>query len=135
MCCVFTSLLRAKRADLFILADQTVQYRFCVPIIPKRDCDEGDLAVTIETDTGKWNPHVRDARCSCPFHTYQLLGWWRHPTQKHDNTTGIWIYEYFCDKVRTLVQLLSFIHYENTPIQYTVIFDGCKNDYFQMKKM
>ena len=24
-------------------------------------------------------------------------------------------------------------HYENTPIQYTVIFNGCKNDYFQMK--
>ena len=25
-------------------------------------------------------------------------------------------------------------HYENTPIQYTVIFHGCKNDYFLMKK-
>ena len=25
-------------------------------------------------------------------------------------------------------------HYENTPIKYTVIFHGCKNDYFQMKK-
>ena len=25
-------------------------------------------------------------------------------------------------------------HYENTPIQYTVIFHGRKNDYFQMKK-
>ena len=25
------------------------------------------------------------------------------------------------------------LHYENTPIQYTVIFHGCKNDYFQMK--
>ena len=24
-------------------------------------------------------------------------------------------------------------HYANTPIQYTVIFHGCKNDYFQMK--
>ena len=24
-------------------------------------------------------------------------------------------------------------HYENTPIQYTVIFHGCKNDNFQMK--
>ena len=24
-------------------------------------------------------------------------------------------------------------HYENTPIQYTVIFHGCKNDSFQMK--
>ena len=24
-------------------------------------------------------------------------------------------------------------HCENTPIQYTVIFHGCKNDYFQMK--
>ena len=25
------------------------------------------------------------------------------------------------------------IHYDNTPIQYTVIFHFCKNDYFQMK--
>ena len=24
-------------------------------------------------------------------------------------------------------------HYDKTPIQYTVIFHGCKNDYFQMK--
>ena len=24
-------------------------------------------------------------------------------------------------------------HYENTPIQYTIILPGCKNDYFQMK--
>ena len=30
-----------------------------------------------------------------------------------------------------VVSLVS--HYENTPIQYTVIFHGCKNDYFQMK--
>ena len=25
------------------------------------------------------------------------------------------------------------VHYENTPIQYTVIFHGCKIDYFQIK--
>ena len=25
-------------------------------------------------------------------------------------------------------------HYENTPMQYTAIFHGCKNDNFQMKK-
>ena len=25
------------------------------------------------------------------------------------------------------------LHYENTLIQYTVIFYGCKTDYFQMK--
>ena len=25
------------------------------------------------------------------------------------------------------------LHYENRPIQYTVIFHGCKNDYFRMK--
>ena len=24
-------------------------------------------------------------------------------------------------------------HYDNTPMQYTVIFDSCKNDNFQMK--
>ena len=26
-------------------------------------------------------------------------------------------------------------HYENTPMQYTAIFQGCKNDNLQMKKM
>ena len=25
------------------------------------------------------------------------------------------------------------LHYENTPMQYTAIFYGCKNDNFQMK--
>ena len=25
------------------------------------------------------------------------------------------------------------MHYENAPIQYTVIFHGCKNGYFQIK--
>ena len=25
------------------------------------------------------------------------------------------------------------MHYENTPMQYSVIFHGCKNDYFQLK--
>ena len=28
---------------------------------------------------------------------------------------------------------LDFSHYENTPMQYTAIFHGCKNDNFQMK--
>ena len=27
------------------------------------------------------------------------------------------------------------VHYENTPMQYTAIFHGCKNDNFQMKKV
>ena len=26
------------------------------------------------------------------------------------------------------------LHYENTPMQYTVIFHSCKNNNFQMKK-
>ena len=26
-------------------------------------------------------------------------------------------------------------HYENTPMQYTAIFHGCKDDNFQMKKV
>ena len=26
------------------------------------------------------------------------------------------------------------IHYANMSVQYTAIFHGCKNDYFQMKK-
>ncbi|XP_052765474.1 uncharacterized protein LOC128206831 [Mya arenaria] len=79
-------------------ADRTVQYRFCVPILPQRECDPGDLAVTMGTSTSEWSPHVREARCSCPENTYQLLGWWRHPTSKHNNRTGQWIYEYFCEK-------------------------------------
>ena len=28
---------------------------------------------------------------------------------------------------------LWVLHYENTPVQYIVIFHGCKNDNFQMK--
>ena len=28
---------------------------------------------------------------------------------------------------------LHFMHYDNTPIQYIVIFHGCKNDNTQMK--
>ena len=37
---------------------------------------------------------------------------------------------------RTLLLIgynIAYIHYENTPIQYTVTFHGCKNDNFQMK--
>ena len=30
---------------------------------------------------------------------------------------------------------LKFLHYENTPMQYTAIFHGCKNNNFQMKKV
>ena len=28
---------------------------------------------------------------------------------------------------------MMFCHYENTPMQYTAIFHGCKNDNLQMK--
>ena len=31
--------------------------------------------------------------------------------------------------------IYSFSHYNNTPIQYTVNFNGCKNDNFKMQKM
>ena len=38
---------------------------------------------------------------------------------------------------RLLVILFCFqeFHYENTPMQYTAIFHGCKNDNFQLKKV
>ena len=29
--------------------------------------------------------------------------------------------------------MFIFCHYENTSVQYTAIFHGCKNDTFQMK--
>ena len=29
--------------------------------------------------------------------------------------------------------LIALEHYENTPMQYTVIFHSCKNDFYQMK--
>lgn len=83
----------------FITADKIVQYKFCIPIIPKQECERGELAVTMATTMGEWNPHIRDARCACPDKMYQLLGWWRHHTYKNDNNTGQWIYEYFCEKV------------------------------------
>ncbi|KAH3709861.1 uncharacterized protein LOC127857700 [Dreissena polymorpha] len=79
-------------------ADKTVQYRFCVPIIPERECQPGDLAVTMATTSGEWSPHVREARCACPDNMYELLGWWRHHMSKYDNNTSQWIYEYFCEK-------------------------------------
>jgi len=94
-CCnIFCFILRC-----LFPADRTVQYRFCVPIIPERLCDPGDLAITMATSTQSWNPFIREARCACPESTYQLLGWWRHPTSQHDNRTGQWIYEYSCEKV------------------------------------
>ena len=31
--------------------------------------------------------------------------------------------------------LLCAYHYENTPMQYTAIFHGCKNDNYRMKKI
>ena len=40
--------------------------------------------------------------------------------------------EYFASKCQ-LALFESAEHYENTAIQYTVIFHGCKNDYFQKK--
>ena len=32
-------------------------------------------------------------------------------------------------------KLCYFKNYDNTPMQYTTIFHGCKNDNFQMKKI
>ena len=40
---------------------------------------------------------------------------------------------YILMKCATKIENKLTIHYENTPIQYTVIFNGCKNDYFQTK--
>ena len=44
----------------------------------------------------------------------------------------------FRDFILLFVSVLTVSHgestCENTPIQYTVRFQGCKNDYFQMKK-
>ncbi|KAL3891790.1 hypothetical protein ACJMK2_004037 [Sinanodonta woodiana] len=79
-------------------SDKTVQYRFCIPIIPDRDCQLDELAVTMETETDGWSPHVREVRCACPGNMYELVGWWRHKTHLSNNTTGLWIYEYYCDK-------------------------------------
>ena len=28
--------------------------------------------------------------------------------------------------------IFSSVHYENTPMNYTAIFHGCKNDHFQL---
>ena len=43
----------------------------------------------------------------------------------------------FCDEVNHTPQLslnnMCKVHYENTPMQYTAIFHGCKNVHFQMK--
>ena len=31
------------------------------------------------------------------------------------------------------IQYIPIRHYDDTPVQYTAIFHGCKNDKFQMK--
>ena len=33
-----------------------------------------------------------------------------------------------------IISSVNALHYEDTPMQYTVIFHGCKNNKFQMKK-
>ena len=35
-------------------------------------------------------------------------------------------------KTDASADLISFLHYDNTPMQYTAIFHGCKNGNFQM---
>ena len=39
----------------------------------------------------------------------------------------------FNNKKRKTFNIIYIFHYDNTPIQYTVIIHGCKNDNFQMK--
>ena len=45
--------------------------------------------------------------------------------------------QYFILAINTCVtvgsDMLKIMHYENTPMQYTAIFHGCKNDNFQLK--
>ena len=36
-------------------------------------------------------------------------------------------------KVKTNYVAIEFLHYDNTPLQYTANVDGCKNDNFQLK--
>ena len=38
-----------------------------------------------------------------------------------------------CDNSKDNFLLISLLHYENTSVQYTAIFHGCKNDNFHMK--
>ena len=37
--------------------------------------------------------------------------------------------------MQSISTAFSKSHYEITPMQYTAIFNGCKNDNFQMKKV
>ena len=66
-----------------------------------------------------------------------------------DSKNAIWVYLLPCpiknglprfrnqpDHSRFMIQLSKsedIVQYDYTPIQYTVIFHGCNNDYFQMK--
>ena len=45
------------------------------------------------------------------------------------------IEHYFFNLIVNVVLQSIRIHYDETPMQYTVIFHGCKSGYFQMKKM
>ena len=37
------------------------------------------------------------------------------------------------EETKTYINAVFHIHYDNTPMQYSVIFHGCKNGNFQMK--
>ena len=52
-----------------------------------------------------------------------------HTIRNHLKLT-FWQFDGLGEKLFSIL----LIHYENTPREYTVIFHGCKNDYFQMKK-
>ncbi|XP_064597640.1 uncharacterized protein LOC135464083 [Liolophura sinensis] len=68
--------------------DWLVQYRFCAPIIPERECENNEVAAILETEVDVWNIRMRKARCRCPSGEYYTSGWMK--------TNGKWRYEYVC---------------------------------------
>ncbi|KAL5014243.1 hypothetical protein ScPMuIL_008513 [Solemya velum] len=70
--------------------DKTVQYHFCIPIMPERVCSSEEIAITMVTEVSGWNVHMREARCKCEDDVFKLDGWWRK--------NNLWFYEYVCHK-------------------------------------
>ena len=90
--------------------------------------------------------HVMAAHVPLRCHVY-LFNLWRAEPNKYDtcnrqhipymsfiylHTPHVHVLDIFI--IAPLLFLASVVHYENMPMQYTVIFQGCKKYNFQMKK-
>ena len=73
------------------------------------------------------------------YHSFQFNMYEKYYTSQNtirqiyiQNFASLWTFRYIHTSYYLLCHKIAH-HYENMSMQYTVIFDGCKNDNFQMK--